>query len=214
MLAVEVDVRGRLSPEAGNVLVVANHISWLDIFVLDSILPVRFVAKAELGRWPIVSNLIRGSGTIFIVRERLRDAQRVNHQVAGVLAGGDVIAIFPEGTTTDGTMVLPFKGGLFQPIVEAEGVVQPIALRYFAPDGTHSLAPAYVGETSFATSFWRVCGEPRLRVEVTPTPALPARGVRRRQLTEASERAIRTALELPELAPAPGIRAGRQDAHP
>ena len=111
-------------------LVVANHISWLDIFVLNAHHPVRFVAKAEIAKWPVVSRMIRGAGTVFIERERRRDTHRVNHQMAHVLANGDVVAIFPEGTTTYGTDVLPFKSSLLQPIVEAEGHVQPVAIRY------------------------------------------------------------------------------------
>ncbi len=119
ILAVEARVEGEFGGHGGNVLVVANHISWLDIFVLNAVHPVRFVAKSELAKWPVVSQMIRGAGTVFIERERRRDTHRVNHQMARVLAGGDVVAIFPEGTTTDGTDVLPFKSSLLQPIVEA-----------------------------------------------------------------------------------------------
>jgi 1-acyl-sn-glycerol-3-phosphate acyltransferase len=213
ILGVETDVRGHLHEDAVNVLVVANHVSWLDIFVLNSILPVRFVAKAELGDWPLASNLIRGAGTVFISRESRRDTHRVNSHVAQVLAGGDVVAIFPEGTTTDGTTMLPFRSSLLQAIVEAQGHVQPIALRFRTPDGALSRVPAYVGETTFAESFWRVCGERRLHVEVVALPALPARDRHRRDLTRAAEHAIRAVLDAPAPARAPGTRADRAGAH-
>ena len=177
ILAVEARVEGEFGGHGGNVLVVANHISWLDIFVLNAVHPVRFVAKSELAKWPVVSQMIRGAGTVFIERERRRDTHRVNHQMARVLAGGDVVAIFPEGTTTDGTDVLPFKSSLLQPIVEADGHVQPVAIRYRTPDGAIALAAAYVGDTSFAASFWTVCGERR---DHGP-PARAARAARARR---------------------------------
>jgi len=190
------------------VLVVANHISWLDIFVLNAHHPVRFVAKAELARWPVVSRMIRGAGTVFIERGRRRDTHRVNQKMARVLADGDVVAIFPEGTTTHGSDVLPFKSSLLQPIVEAEGHVQPVAIRYRTPDGGMAMAPTYVGDTSFAQSFWAVCGERSLTVELMAMPALPARG-HRRHLARAAEASIRTALAAPESATESGTGADR-----
>jgi 1-acyl-sn-glycerol-3-phosphate acyltransferase len=129
MLHVDTRVHGSLAADGGNVLIVANHISWLDIFVLNAVCPVRFVAKAELARWPLVGRLVRGSGTLFIERARRRDTHRVNQTVTDALAGGDVVALFPEGTTSDGASVLPFKSSLLQSIVDASGHVQPLALR-------------------------------------------------------------------------------------
>ncbi|MFO1413166.1 MAG: lysophospholipid acyltransferase family protein [Burkholderiales bacterium] len=207
ILRVEARVEGEIARD-GNVLVVANHISWLDIFVLNAHHPVRFVAKSELAQWPIVSQMIRGAGTVFIERERRRDTHRVNHAMARVLANGDVVAIFPEGTTTDGTDMLPFKSSLLQPIVEAEGHLQPVAIRYRTREGETTFAPAYVGDTSFAQSFWSVCGERALTVELVAQPALPARARDRRELARAAEAAIRTALAAPASATAPGTRDG------
>jgi 1-acyl-sn-glycerol-3-phosphate acyltransferase len=211
ILKVEARVDGELAAPGGNVLVVANHISWLDIFVLNAHHPVRFVAKAELAKWPVVSRMIRGAGTVFIERERRRDTHRVNHQMARVLGGGDVVAIFPEGTTTYGTEVLPFKSSLLQPIVEAEGHVQPVAIRYRTLDGEIAMAPTYVGDTSFAASFWAVCGERRLTVELTARPALPARAKHRRELARAAEASIRRALAEWASGKAPDTRADPAD---
>jgi 1-acyl-sn-glycerol-3-phosphate acyltransferase len=209
ILNVGVHVRGELAPVNGNVLLVANHISWLDIFVLNAHLPVRFVAKAEIARWPVLSRMIRGAGTVFIERERRRDTHRVTRDMAGLLANGDVVAIFPEGTTTHGHEVLPFKSSLLQPIIEAGGHVQPVAIRYRTPDGAMAMAPTYVGDTSFASSFFAVCGERTLRVELTASPAIPARNEHRRSLARAAEAAIRTALAEPARATGPGKPAGR-----
>jgi 1-acyl-sn-glycerol-3-phosphate acyltransferase len=197
ILAVELRVEGDIAAPRGNVMVVANHISWLDIFVLNAAHPVRFVAKSEIAKWPVVSQMVRGAGTVFIERTRPRDVLNVNHYVARLLAQGNVVAVFPEGTTTYGTELLPFKGALLQPIVEAEGHVQPVAIRYQTPDGSLSLAPEYVGDRSFTESFWRVCGERALTVALIARPALPARARHRRDLARAAEISIRTVLAAP-----------------
>jgi 1-acyl-sn-glycerol-3-phosphate acyltransferase len=211
ILRVEARIHGL--PEGGfggNVLIVANHISWLDIFVLNALEPARFVAKAELRRWPLVGRLIVGVGTLFIERERRHDTHNVNRRAAVALARGDVVAVLPEGTTTDGTVVLPFHGSLLQPIVDAEGHVLPIAIRYRGLGGDHNDAPAYVGETTFLESFWRITGERRLVVELHCVPALAARARHRRELARAAEHAIRSALGSPPSARAPDKRVDRQ----
>ena len=212
ILKVQARIDGELATAAGNVLVVANHISWLDIFVLNAHHPVRFVAKAELARWPVVSRMIRGAGTVFIERGRRRDTHRVNQKMARVLADGDVVAIFPEGTTTHGGDVLPFKSSLLQPIVDAAGHVQPVAIRYRAANGEHSIVPAYVGDLSFLRSFWRVTGARSLVVDLHASPALAARAAHRRDLARSAEDAIRAALAQPAAGTAPGTPADRTDA--
>ena len=206
ILAVEARFEGELVTQGGNVLVVANHISWLDIFVLNAVHPVRFVAKSELTQWPVIGQMIRGAGTVFIERERRRDTHRVNEQMARVLQAGDVVAIFPEGTTTDGRDMLPFKSSLLQPIVEARGHVQPVAIRYRTDGGALSVAPAYVGDTSFASSFWSVCGARALVVTLSARPRLPAHASHRRELARAAEFSIRMAWEPHATAMAPETR--------
>src|SRR5487761_2237832 len=196
MLAVEVRMVGALH-DGGNVLIVANHVSWLDIFVLNSVQPMRFIAKSELARWPLLGRLVRDVGTLFVERSRRHDAHRVTIEAYEALASGDVVAIFPEGTTTDGTRLLPFKSSLLQPIVNARGALQPVAMRYRAPDGSLSTAAAYAGDMTFFASFWRICGERRIAVDLILPPALPARGRHRRELAASAEAAIREALGLP-----------------
>jgi 1-acyl-sn-glycerol-3-phosphate acyltransferase len=193
-----------------NLLILANHVSWLDIFVLHSLRPSRFIGKSELKRWPLLRHLIIGSGTLFIERERRRDAHRINGHVRDVLASGGTIAIFPEGTTTDGSSVLPFHASLVQPIIDAHGHVQPIAIRYRSADGNFTEAPSYVGDTSFVESLWRVLGEPRLIVEVQLGPTLAARARHRRELSRAAEAFIRAAVEAPARDPAPETRGHRR----
>ena len=193
----------------GNLLIVANHISWLDIFVLNTVQPSRFIAKSELRRWPVVGRMVAGCGTLFIERGRRHDTHKVNRRAADALSSGDVIAIFPEGTTTDGRGVLPFHGSLLQPVVDAGGHVQPIAIRYLKASGEHNDAPAYVGETSFMESFWCVTGERMLVVELHVARLLPAREGRRRELARAAEAAIRTALASPAGGRGPGTPGDR-----
>jgi len=208
LLRVEARIHGALDVREGNLLIVANHVSWLDIFVLNAHRPARFVAKSEIAGWPVAGRLIRGAGTIFVDRDRRHDTRRVNHHAAQSLAAGEVVAVFPEGTTTDGATLLKFHASLLQPIVEAQGHVQPIAIRYRDAAGAHSTVPAYVGDESFAQSFWRVCGARRLVVDVHAAPVLAARGANRRDLARAAEEAIRTALGLSGAGTAPGRSGG------
>jgi 1-acyl-sn-glycerol-3-phosphate acyltransferase len=109
--------------------------------------------------------------------------------------------------------MLPFKSSLLQPIVEAEGHVQPVAIRYRSPDGAPSVAPAYVGDTSFAESFWQVCGVRALTVELIATVAIPARDGHRRHLARDAEALIRTALAEPDGAKAPAAPGGHRGRH-
>ena len=204
MLRVEQRIHGL--PAGGlppNLLIVANHVSWLDIFVLYALEPVRFIAKAELDGWPLVRHLMIATGTLFIDRGRRRDAHKVNRLAADAIAGGDIVAVFPEATTTDGRDVLPFHGALLQPIVDAGGHVQPIAIRYLDRDGRQSLAPAYIGDMTFGQSFWRVTGERSLTVELVLVAPLPAQNRHRRELSQAAESAIRKALASPASGSAP-----------
>ena len=204
LLHVDIRMTGALAHP--NVTVVANHVSWLDIFALHAVGPVRFIAKSEIARWPLIGRLVRGVGTLFVERARRHDTHRVNREIAAALADGDIVAVFPEGTVTNGTMVLPFKGSLLQPIVDARGAVQPVALRYCTPAGDASFAPAY-DEVTFLHSFWRICGAPALVVEIVAMAPLPAADRHRRGLAGDAERIIRAALARP----APGSEPGRRD---
>jgi 1-acyl-sn-glycerol-3-phosphate acyltransferase len=117
-------------PVNGPVLLVANHISWLDIVVLHAARHCRFVSKAMCKRWPLIGTLATGAGTLYIERESRRDAMRVVHHMADALQAGDILAVFPEGTTSDGISLLPFHANLIQAAVSAGAPVQPVALRF------------------------------------------------------------------------------------
>ena len=203
----DIDIRMTGTLVHPNVMVVANHVSWLDIFALHAAGPVRFIAKAEIERWPVLGRLVGGVGTLFIERARRHDTHRVNQEVARALGAGDIVAVFPEGTTTDGTRLLPFKGSLLQPVIDAAGFVQPVAIRYRTPDGAPSSVAAYVDDVTFLGSLWRVAGERALVVELDALAPLAARARQRRELARDAEAAIRAALALPASDSAPGIHA-------
>jgi 1-acyl-sn-glycerol-3-phosphate acyltransferase len=134
--------------------------------------------------------------------------------VSRALAEGDIVAVFPEGRTTDGTRLLPFKGSLLQPIVDARGRVQPVAIRYRTPDGQPSSVPAYVDGVTFLGSLWRIAGERAFVVDMVALAPLPAEARHRRELAGAAEAAIRAALALPAGDSAPGRPAGRAGGLP
>ena len=129
-------------------MLVANHVSWLDIFAIDAIMPARFVARSEVRLWPLIGWLCARAGTVFINRKRRNDTARVNARVSEALRAGDVFAVFPEGTTSDGSTLLRFHASLIQPALEAEAAIQPIALWYDRSDGTPCTEVAYDGDRS------------------------------------------------------------------
>lgn len=154
-LAIKLVVKG-LPPEAGPVLMVANHISWLDIVVMHAARHCRFISKADVRHWPLVGTLATGADTLYIERGSSRDAMRVVHRMKQSLVQGDVLAVFPEGTTGDGTQVLPFHGNLLQAAISADAPAQPVALQFIDNStGSVSFAPCYVGDDTLVRSVWR-----------------------------------------------------------
>lgn len=201
-LAIRLDASApRALPE--RCLLVANHISWVDIFAIQSLHPAVFVAKAEIRHWPLVGRLCAGAGTIFIERGRSAAARRVNARLAHCLQQGTAGAIFPEGTTTPGRDVAPFRGALFQAAIDADAVVQPIVIRYHDGQGHHSDAADYVGETGFLQSLWSVVSAASLAVELHFLEPVPARNQSRQSLASRSRAIIQAGL-VPAAGPAPG----------
>lgn len=133
-------------------LVVGNHVSWLDIYVINAWRPTPFVSKAEVRHWPVVGWLAHRLGTIFIHREKRRDAHRTMHEIVERVSSGGVVCLFPEGTTSDGVSLLPFHTNLFQAAVSAQCLVQPVCLLYEGRDGRQSTAPAYIDDVSLGQS--------------------------------------------------------------
>jgi 1-acyl-sn-glycerol-3-phosphate acyltransferase len=182
------------TPRPGAKLLVANHVSWLDILALDAVVPARFVAKNEVRHWPVFGGFATGSGTLYIQRERARDALRVVHQMAAALQAGETVAIFPEGTTADGRILLPFHANLLQAAIATATPVQPVALRYFEPE--HAISPTvlFLGETTMLQSLWSVVCARDLAVRVDVLPAIAVAHADRRRLAERLQGEIEAAL--------------------
>lgn len=151
----------------GPLLLVANHLSWLDITALHAARFCRFVSKADVARWPLIGALASGVGTLFIERESRRDARRVVHHMADSLRAGQVLAVFPEGTTGDGVALLPFHANLLQAAIAADAPVQPVALQFIEThSGQRSAAPNYVGADTLVGSVWRTVRAPDITVRI------------------------------------------------
>lgn len=172
-----------VQPHAGATLLISNHVSWLDIAAIHAAVPqARFVSKADVLRWPLLGWLIRNGGTLFIERERKRDAVRVVHAMAQALQDGDAVAVFPEGTTGTGRELLPFHANLLQAAIATGTPIQPVVLRF--SDATQPFSPAvvYIGETTLLQSIWRVVSARGLCAHVELLPPVATTHADRRAL--------------------------------
>jgi 1-acyl-sn-glycerol-3-phosphate acyltransferase len=166
ILGIPLQVQGQ-PPAHGPVLLMANHLSWLDILVMHAARHCRFVSKADVRHWPLVGTLATGAGTLFIEREKRRDAMRVVHHMAESLQAGEILAVFPEGTTSDGKALLPFHANLFQAAISAGAPVQPVALRFVdQASGLDSEGPLYLGDDTLVGSLWRTLAGPPFVAQV------------------------------------------------
>jgi len=186
------EVRGE-PPHSGPALLVANHISWLDILVIHATRHCRFVSKSDIKHWPVIGTLATAAGTLYIERALRRDAMRVVHHMADALRAGEVVAVFPEGTTSDGIHLLPFHANLMQAAISADAPVVPVALQFVdRVSGETSLAPCYVGDDTLAGSIWRTLTTPGITAVVSYGQAQRAgdrdRRVWARDLREAVDR--------------------------
>ena len=172
-------------------LLVANHISWLDILVMHAARHCRFVAKAEVRHWPLIGTLATAGGTLYIERESRRDAMRVVHHMAESLGRGEIVAIFPEGTTSDGRTLLPFHGNLVQAAISAGAPAQPVALSFIETATREtSLTPCYIGDDSLVGSLWRTLSGPGLTAVVRYGEPQLAQGRGRREWAAALRSAV------------------------
>jgi 1-acyl-sn-glycerol-3-phosphate acyltransferase len=166
----------------GPALLVANHISWLDIVVIHSARHCRFVSKSDIRDWPLVGMLATGAGTLYIERTNRKDALRMVKDMASAMQEGDVVAIFPEGTTSDGLDLLPFHANLIQSAIHAQAPVQPMSLQFLdAQTGETTLAPCYIGDDTLLGSMWRTLKAPSIIAVVHFGDLQHANGRDRRQ---------------------------------
>jgi len=197
LLGVRLKIRGNpLDVASRNVLLVSNHVSWLDIYLLNAARPLRFVSKAEVRGWPVVGWLAVFTGTLFLERGKRRDTARINNVVTTALSNGDCVAFFPEGTTTDGTYLKPFLTSLLQPAIDAGSELRPAAIRYLKPDGSIDRTPAYFGDMSMMDSLRNILARREIRAEVVFLAPITCSGQNRRTLAQQAETAISSALNL------------------
>lgn len=182
-------------------LIVTNHISWLDVFVLNAISPMRFVAKSEVKAWPIIGWFCAQTKTLFIARGKASDAARINTRMTELLNKGENLAVFPEGTTTNGKSVARFHSSLLQAAIDAHVQVKPIAIRYEDQLGSLSNAAAYIDDVSLLTSIWSILCCDGLHVRLQATSPLDTLKVGRRNLAQTAQKNIEAALDLMHVTP-------------
>lgn len=171
-------------------LIVANHISWLDIYAINAIQPVRFVSKDDVVNWPILGWLITRADTIFLNRGCRRSAHQASALISNALTQGISVAIFPEGTTTKGESVLPFKSGLLQSAVIAKVPVKPIAIRYLDEHGNSNVAPAYYDDISLWQSLSATLQLPSTLIDVYLFESIATENFSRQQMAQAAHKHI------------------------
>ncbi len=188
----------------GGALLVCNHVSWLDIYLIYAAQRVHFVSKAEVRTWPVAGWLAHKTGTLFIERGRRADTARINAEMRALMEGGAWVAVFPEGTTGDGRGLRRFMPSLLQPAVELNCPIVPAALRYRTLGNDYSAAPAYIDDISMWQSLKRIVGEPGLIAELQFGEPIPPNGHRRELAAQAEAATAR----LLDTAPASAAAAG------
>ena len=179
------------SPIQRGSLLVSNHVSWLDIFVVNALMPVAFVSKAEVRQWPLIGLLAARNETVFLMRGSRGHARIINGEVGEILDRGHNVALFPEGTTTDGSHVLHFHAALLQPAVASGHPVQPVAISYLGADGRHSPAPAYTGDTSLLQCLLSIVSCRGLVVSVAVGEPMPtSNGLHRKEIARRAHHSI------------------------
>ncbi len=181
--------------EIPRALLVANHISWLDICVLMAACPTRFVAKSEIDGWPVLGFLSRQAGTLFIRRARRSDTLRINQQIGEVLEKGEKVVIFPEGTTADGTYLNHFHASLLQSAIDADALLFPVAIAYHRANGEVCLEAAYT-DSSLALSLRNILSQNEIVVELSFLEPIACGMRNRRELARLSEQTIAETLSL------------------
>ena len=197
-------VRAHLAPAPrvpGGALLVCNHVSWLDIYLIYAAQRVHFVSKAEVRNWPVAGWLAKKTGTLFIERGRRADTARINIEMRHLMQEGAWVAVFPEGTTSDGRGLRRFMPSLLQPAVQLNCPVVPAALRYRSLTGEHTAAAAYIDDISMWRSLRQIVSQPGLIAELHfGEPILP--NGHRRELAAQAEQAVANLLGVSPSAPA------------
>ncbi len=175
-------------------LFVSNHISWLDIFAINASVPGHFVAKSEVGEWPVLGWLVRRSGTLFIRRSVRSDMARVNRCLVDLMQQGHSAALFAQGTSTDGTQPVHFHAALFQSAIDADALLYPVTVYYHDQQGNRLDALAFIGDLGFFQSLWQIVHVPCTQLTTVYLPAMTCAGQDRRSLALQAQRAVNATL--------------------
>ena len=192
-------VRGAL-PQGGQCLIVANHVSWIDIVVLSAVAPLSFVAKREVASWPFFGWLAKLQRTVFVDRERRHATKSSSSELEQRLAAGDRLVLFPEGTSHDGASVLPFKSSFFAAATAPEIAIVPVSLAYSKLRGmplTRRTRPHYAwyGDMDLPPHLWEALCTGPVQVDVVIHPPIDTEtGLDRKKACAAAEAAVRQGL--------------------
>lgn len=183
-------------PTGSPIMFVSNHISWLDVLILNAVHRLYFVAKAEIRSWPIIGRIVAGTGTIFLERDRIKSLAQVRQSLTHALREGKCVGMFPEGTTTDGSTLKSFHSGLFQAAVDAQAPVRPVTIKFTKDDGTINCIPAFLGNQSLIRSILNILAEPETNAEIHFGRPLQSIDQSRWELVRGAEHAIASRLQL------------------
>jgi 1-acyl-sn-glycerol-3-phosphate acyltransferase len=197
ILAVRIETNGAPERGAAPAMIVANHVSWLDILAITALHPVRFVAKSEIRRWPVVGWLCAQGNPLFIERSRRQHIAHVNRAMSEALIRGDTFAVFPEGIISAGDKLLPFHSSLLQPALDSNALLHPVALRYTRADGSLCAEADYEGAKTLVESLWLMLTQREIRLRVDFLAPLACAEYDRRGLAHAAAQQIANALGVP-----------------
>jgi 1-acyl-sn-glycerol-3-phosphate acyltransferase len=189
-------IEGALRLGGPGAVLVLNHVSWLDIFIVHAQRPAHFIAKAEISRWPLLGFLVGRSGTIFIERGKRHAVREINHRIASMLEAGHLVGVFPEGTTSDGNRLLPFHANLIQPAINVGVPVVVAGVRYRNLRGGRTNATLYIDDINLLQSLMRIARHGPLRAELHLIDAFDSVGASRHELVRKARGLIADALDL------------------
>lgn len=194
-LGITLDQNARLAADdSPSGLVVSNHVSFIDILLINAIAPSDFVSKSDVTHWPVIGWVAARVGTIFIERGNRRAAHRTQEVMVERLLAGRRVAIFPEGTTTSGEHLLPFHGALFQAAVESGVAVHCLCISYHESDGRPSQRSSYVGELSLRECMWQIAAGGPLTARISWLPEISPPHSDRRHLAHHAHRLLSHAI--------------------
>lgn len=192
IIGIDLTVHG--TPQKSPAFVVANHVSWLDIVIVASVLPVSFLSKVEIRKWPVVGTLAAKSGTLFIHRGSKTGALEAIHLMRERLRAGHSVASFPEAKTTDGARVHAFHPRLFAAAIETKSMIQPVAIRYPHASGVNPIVP-FVDNRNLVKHAFRIMSTKRTAVELTLCEPISSEGQPRKQLAQLARNSVADVFE-------------------